>query len=290
MQLNLMFCLLNFAKMKTTIYLFILFFFVTTYSIAQINSTRSEEKGNTEYIANSLESEVQNSDESNNSIKIICPDDWQGDSAIAIFSKENKYYGIYPQEHKNTSAVKLFNGQDSLLEDYAFGAYRIVVKTEDPMPDFIISGLDIKDSLIQGKRLSNGRLYPGETVNFYMDRNSYHLYAKGNVIESKDSILPFSEIQNYKLILREISRDSLSQHSVTREQQLYEMNLNAWFDGDYEGGYFIRWIGDINGDGKLDILLSVSGHFACMDYVLLMSNKYSDKLIEEVSRYTVCGC
>ncbi|MBL0066217.1 MAG: hypothetical protein IPP38_14670 [Bacteroidetes bacterium] len=68
------------------------------------------------------------------------------------------------------------------------------------------------------------------------------------------------------------------------------MNLNTWFDGDTKAvilldglGYQRRWK-----IGHITYLCRVTSHVWII--VLLMSNKYSDKLIEEVSRYTVCGC
>ncbi len=157
------------------------------------------------------------------------------------------------------------------------------------MPEFIISGLEIMDTLIPGRHFGDEMLYPAETVGLYIDWKTYLLYAKGNVIESNE-LLPFSEIQNYRVILQENSYDTLTRLTTKREQLLYEMNLKVWPDATYIGGVYLRWIGDINSDGKLDILMKIQSHFACYDIVFLLSNKLSDKLIEEVARYTVCCC
>jgi hypothetical protein len=223
-------------------------------------------------------------------LKIICPSEWQGEENKTIFSTGINYYGIYSQKYVFKSKVKIFIGKDTLVDNPAIGSYRIVLDNETPMPEFIVSGLEIRDTLIPGRHFGNEMLYPGETVGLYLDHKSYLLFVKGNIIESKDGEVPFSEIQNYRLILQESSLDILTNLTFKREQLLFEMNLKAWLAEGFVGGFYLKWIGDINGDGKLDILMKVSDHYACYDIVFLMSNKLSDKLIEEVFRYTLCDC
>ncbi|MEO1624466.1 MAG: SH3 domain-containing protein, partial [Bacteroidota bacterium] len=115
-------------------------------------------------------------------------------------------------------------------------------------PVFLISGIKpLKTTGINGKKFDAKFLFPGETIYFGTDKASYYVYAKGNVVVNKSPAdsKPFSMIRNYELRIRQVKGDR------TTEEVLYRMDLPSWFGNGYEGGVFLEWLGDVDGDGQL---------------------------------------
>ena len=156
-------------------------------------------------------------------------------------------------------------------------------------PIFLISGINpTKTTGINGRKYDSKFLFPGETVYFGTDKASYYVYAKGNVLMNKnpDESDPFSMIRNYELHVKQVKGDQI------KDELLYRMDLPSWFGNGYEGGVFVEWLGDVDGDGQLDLLLSTTNHEGCWEVSFFLSSKAeSGHLFRQVSKYADCeGC
>lgn len=218
-------------------------------------------------------------------IDLMCPSDWVNNWKNPVFEKSTEYFGIYEFDPiRGKSKVVKMEGKDTLIDSPTMGKVRMIKVEREDAPDFIVSDLPLKDGQqIMGTHYNNKMLFPGETVKY---GNSY-LYATGTPQTSKESITPFSSIKDYRLVLRQISEGGKS----FKEVVLFEVDLSSWSDTSYEGGIRLRWIGDLDNDGKLDVLLTYSTHYACWDVLLLLSSKaMGNRLIGEAARYSACGC
>jgi hypothetical protein len=216
---------------------------------------------------------------------LMCPVDWVNDWKNPVFDKDIEYFGIYEEDRLRgkSKAVRL-EGKDTLIESAAMGKIRMIkVETEDA-PAFIVSNLTLKDGQqLMGTHFNNRMLFPGETVGY----GKSYLYATGTPKSDRESIIPFSSIEDYKLVLRQVNDDGKSFEEVV----LFELDIPSWSDVTYEGGVHLRWVGDLDEDGKLDVLLSYSNHYACWDVILLLSSKaMGNRLIGEAAKYSACGC
>jgi hypothetical protein len=99
---------------------------------------------------------------------------------------------------------------------------------------------------------------------------------------------------NYKLriVNRRLSDDSplspsrLLLESADRSQTLYE-----WPSGFLDQHCELIWAGDLDGDGKLDLFMTLSDHYNVNEYTLFLSSKRSKgNLVQRVAAFTITGC
>jgi hypothetical protein len=224
--------------------------------------------------------------EPENDIQVLCPFDWVSETNEPAFKKELTYFGIYEdKQFREQSIAKIYNGKDTTYEHGAIGMVRGIKVEKGNVPNFIVSGIELKDNqIVKGVHLNSKMLYPGESIRF----GESYIYALGEPELNEETYLqPFKSIGNYKLIIRE----KLPNSEKFREEVLFDTGLPAWGGGQYEGGAYIRWIGDIDGDNRLDVLLTFATHFACYNVILFLSTKAIGKrLVGEAASYGVCGC
>jgi hypothetical protein len=218
-------------------------------------------------------------------IDLMCPSDWVNEWKDAVFEKGKAYFGIYENDStKGKSKVVKMEGKDTLIDSPTMGKVKMIKVESEDAPDFIVSNLPLNDGQqIMGIHFNNKMLFPGETVKY----GKSYLYATGIPQTNKASNTPFSAIKDYRLILRQISEGGEN----FKETVLFELDLLPWSDIGYEGGIRLRWVGDLDNDGKLDVLLTYSTHYACWEVILLLSSKaIGNRLIGEAAKYKACGC
>lgn len=213
-------------------------------------------------------------------VQFFCPDDWTGATKTPYLKPAVTYFGIFEDKaFQRTSIATRFHGKDSVVQG-AYGPQRRMI-VDSIRPAFVVSGITLKENTrIPGIHHNDG-LFPGESISLHLGTRSWVLYAMGNPIPNSTGHLPFTAIKNYKLILRVADR------TKTVEQVLMTMDINAWDTGGYEGGFSIKWIGDLNGDDALDILMAISSHYAGYTNVLYMGIPVGELLVKEVGRYDV---
>jgi hypothetical protein len=108
-------------------------------------------------------------------------------------------------------------------------------------------------------------LFPGESIHFKFRGENYSIRAYG-VVNKKYSMGPYSlEIENGKGISQIFA---------------YTKRFN-------DAMFSLRWAGDLDGDGKLDLLIDGSDHYAGSKIVLFLSS-YSDggELFKKVAEFS----
>jgi hypothetical protein len=97
----------------------------------------------------------------------------------------------------------------------------------------------------------------------------YMVFANGTGVRNKNenSEAMFASIENYELWIRKYQRGK-----TPKDLLVYKADLHHYIGGGYEGGAWIYWIGDLNGDGIPDIIIGTSNHYASKKYKLLLSN------------------
>lgn len=187
-------------------------------------------------------------------------------------SLNDEYWAFYEQinnRHGGNFLIKKYNSKRSTI------------------PDFLVKGLNLKDSLFTNGKWIGRMLYLGESIRFSLpniqdEENGryYSIYAKGNLVEMDKNDFPyFKQIENYELIA-----DS---HKDKVKQTIKKMNIFSWPSGGFEGGVYIHWIGDLNEDNQLDMLVGISEHYAGSALSLFLSDNSTKELFKE---YNVGAC
>jgi len=224
-------------------------------------------------------------------INVILPDSWMGD----LNELDNEYHGLYMIDYD-----KEYNEQRFLLRakeslNTSVASLEVDPKTIFSSPEvepahFYVSGLDLpKTEGIQGQLFDSKFLYPGESTSLTLDNAHFHVYAKGRIVEntSGNDINPISMIKNYELHVRRTTHDGDWEDKV-----IYKVDIPAWFADGYEGGIFLQWMGDLDNDGELDLLLKTAKAKSCWNVVLMLSSKAErGHFFKQVTKYEECdGC
>ena len=139
------------------------------------------------------------------------------------------------------------------------------VQTDQPTePLFLVRGLEeLQPGKVETMSHDFKFLYPGETNNFRSASGIYYV-----LIASGEAVLRYYEaiIEKYTLTLYE--------SSSRRTQTL--VNFDVSIDGAGPG---LVWAGDLDKDGKADLYMQVSRHYAYVDFVLFLSSAANDEEI-----------
>jgi hypothetical protein len=152
------------------------------------------------------------------------------------------------------------------------------VKTKEPDSSLIlISGLDLlPSSRIKTFNLNKKELFPGDSIIFDYNNTIYTFYVTGNKKKVSED---WYEVTNYKLYLKE-------KNNGKEKSQLIRATGN--FDDAYTS--FI-WIGDIDGDMKLDFIVDITKHYNNSRKALYLSTKAnSEEVVKYVGEHSTVGC
>lgn len=151
-------------------------------------------------------------------------------------------------------------------------------------PRFLIKGLASIKSKTEGRWI-NRKMYPGETVSFFLDNTEnesssrvYHIYIRGKLVETENNKFPyFKSIKDYELRVA----------SGKKNESIIKMDVAAFSSGGFEGGIYVYWIGDLNGDNRLDMLVGKSNHYAGIELIFYVSDASDKKLF---TKHKVGAC
>jgi len=151
-------------------------------------------------------------------------------------------------------------------------------------PRFLIKGLNSIKSTTEGRWI-NRKMYPGETISFLIHNSvnesasrGYSIYIKGKVVETENNKFPyFKSIKDYELRVA----------SGKKNERIIKMDVSSFPSGGFEGGIYVYWIGDLNGDNRLDMLVGKSIHFAGIELLFYISDKNDKKLF---TKHKVGSC
>ncbi|WP_435137227.1 hypothetical protein [Formosa sp. A9] len=197
--------------------------------------------------------------ENENPISVMLMNCYEGSEMDEIRIDFSDYFAVYEKEKYliTNFKIKKYNS-DSIVQ-----------------PKFLIKGLDsIKDST--NGRWINRQMYPGETIIFSVPNSeneeksrSYSIYTKGKLVETENNTFPyFKKIENYELRV----------DSGKTNESIIKMDIPSFSSGGFEGGIYLYWIGDLNGDNRLDMLVGTSTHYAGIELVFYLSDKTDKEL------------
>ncbi|MEM9821507.1 MAG: SH3 domain-containing protein [Bacteroidota bacterium] len=225
------------------------------------------------------------------SIDVILPDE----QFVEHYELNRTYYGLYLQNQDASTGDQKFQVKtcDFKVKTVALPnvpTYDYAQLQEGDQPEFLISGLDSGNvENIKGQSFKDKFLYPGESVSLTLGAAHFHIYAKGRILENTEGedINPIAMIKNYELHVRRTTHDG-----EREDQIIYKMDIPGWYADGYEGGIFLHWIGDIDADGELDLLLSNSATYTCKEIVFFLSSKAEPgHFFKQVAKYQECdGC
>lgn len=162
-------------------------------------------------------------------------------------------------------------------------------------PYFYIAGLPLKDSMQYGfcnfyDESSN--IYPGSSKTFYnsSDKTKYRVFATGEAFYDPNSTKVDYEghkkdhfVRNYKVYLQK-----QSEHGV-ETQILYEADELYTSESHLMGGAKLGYLGDLDGDGGMDLILRFPNYYGEGTMLFLSSRAEKGQLLKLVrSMFTAC--
>ncbi|GHN01872.1 hypothetical protein WSM22_33610 [Cytophagales bacterium WSM2-2] len=210
-------------------------------------------------------------------IRLIFPDDYHGSTEKKPHPE--RYFSLYEQIGKiNLFKAVPFVFRDTLENNVAYGLNRRLV-IDSVRPLFIVSGVGIKKRDIAGiqPKGADSGVFPDNSVSYTLGTTLYTVYATGEYIKDKDDKVSY--ISNYRVFLQKIDGAN------KEEQLLFSLDrLSSWGAGGFEGGAAVRWIGDLNGDKKVDLVLWTSSDFRAWEVTLYMTGGAPGKIVEGVAK------
>jgi len=203
-----------------------------------------------------------------------------GHDLWALYSESNNFYGLFAKKQLIDDWYD-FEVRKINIKDYSSGPETVNyerVKKDNLV--YVFLGFDSLKSNIRGWKFESDYLLPGQSL----VAGGYHIYAKGEIIETTNSISTevFDAVDNYRIGVKTKFEEKVIDQIITKPYRLKRWNI-----GDYLGGIKVDWVGDLDGDGRLEIIMIECGHHECFDMVIYSPDKTFK--IKEVYRNTICG-
>ena len=177
------------------------------------------------------------------------------------------WLGLYQvgDEYELRSATVIVNERDSVM-----GMLKEVQTNQPTEPLFLVRGLEaLQPGKVETMSDDNKFLYPGETKQLRSASGYYVLVAGGEVVPRRSEAL----IKKYML--------TLYGGSLRRTQTLVDFEVGI--DGARPG---LIWAGDLDKDGEFDLYMTVSRHYAYVDFALFLSSAAKDgEIVGQVARW-----
>lgn len=163
-------------------------------------------------------------------------------------------------------------------------------------PYFYIAGLPLKDSVQSGfcniyDEFSN--LYPGSSKEFYISsyKTKYRVFATGEAFYEPNSTKLDHEghkvdhfVRNYKVYLQQQSEQGIE------TQILYEADELYTDEGHLMGGAKLVYLGDLDGDGGMDLMLRFPDYYGERTMLFLSSRAEKGQLLKLVRSMSTTCC
>jgi hypothetical protein len=204
-------------------------------------------------------------------------------------AEKKEYYGLFLKRY-----VLDKDGRNQEFESRKINLKEYLPQTQQPNYSkikadsliFVFCGFDSLKTKIIGwiPDLTLNNLFPGQSFTFNIGQTIYHIYSKGEIIHSSDSnsVEVFNGIKDYRIGIRTKQNDNITDQTIAK----FDF-MERWSVGDYLGEITIEWLGDLNGDGDLDIIIMNRGHHEC--YQLKLISADNQNKFRKVYHSTICG-
>jgi len=193
------------------------------------------------------------------------------------------WFGLYQTEKGYElipSRISIESINDAIVDDKDQKTGKKVSVDEPSEPLFLVKGLkNLKSGLVKTVFSGKKFLYPAESISFKLGgKNYYNLTAFGEV-KDREGGKPFEIIiSNYSI--------KISRSPWEYSQVLVSFDLLAM-----DGIPTLLWAGDLDGDGKLDLLMDLTNHYNLTVYTLFLSSlSEGNNLLKKAAEFRTTGC
>jgi hypothetical protein len=213
---------------------------------------------------------------------ILMENSYHGDD-VPKGCESMKWFGLFMSKDSSyylTKSILDFSFSNDPIVDNEDEATGVDVESENENNSVVfISGLDyLKEREVEVLSHKRNEMEPGDQLLFNFFGISYNIEAKGT--GEYDSLNNYwMSIENYNLTI------SATIDGVYISQVLLEMREF------YENVPAIEFIGDIDGDGIIDLIIDDSNNYNVMSTTLFLSKPtVEDKILKKVANLTTTGC
>lgn len=150
-------------------------------------------------------------------------------------------------------------------------------------PQLLIGGTKLKEGKIKTAYLVNPRcIFPGDRISFHFNGNEYSLMAIGQVMfdTTYNRMIPY--VKGYRVYFVK------NQYQNPEVQELF--HLEKMYSSE-EAQPSVFFAGDIDSDGKPDLLYNMSNHYNVSNVTLFLSSKAEQgKMLKMVASRNTTGC
>jgi hypothetical protein len=192
---------------------------------------------------------------------------------IDTFSNVNDYIALVEGEH-NTFYLIRFKAAKVKFEAETGATFDHFYTATDIKPKYIFEGIYIdQDYRINGSSIGIDIMTIGEYIEYNLNREDICIYALGAVELDNESTssLPIKMIKDYEVHIR------TSYNYIITDTILFTSSKVIPDIANYDNGLGIDWVGDLNGDGKCDLVGLRRNHYTHRGYSLYISSIKNDK-------------
>lgn len=204
-----------------------------------------------------------------------------GEAAKDIEKKT--WYGIFSDSDSVYSIRKVNpiveNAFDAVVDEAGGDSTGVLVSLDEPgnaIMLFSSKNQFANDTLNYAKSVPK-QILANESYAFKFGGNSYKLFATGIQSDEYDG---WNGTSNYRLYIEEIGKDLASQQTLLVSKEYFD-----------DSGITILFIGDIDKDSKIDVLLDASSHYNIFEPVLFLSTEAVEyEVVRMASLAMYSGC
>jgi len=219
-------------------------------------------------------------------IQILRTGLWHGDQVTAEGGPD--WWGIFPEGDGYSlqrAPVTMTLEEDAMMSDSPDNPTGKRVRVpQEAMPVLLIQGLKdpVQGPLITPATLSLPRpVYPGKGLDLRLhgvaQPEFVGVYALGKVVTfSSASDFGF---ENYEIVLYSGERGAVTEQTL------------AVIPGVTDGKPQLEWAGDLDRDGKIDVLYNITDHYVVTHLVLFLSSAAkTGELVGKAGEWRTAGC
>ena len=245
----------------------------TDQNVEQEIEAKPDKKELESFDINAIEYDTLNLPEvsANSTVKILTTSQFYGDE-VWPEAVNQSWIGLFKSD--STSYLKEIEPKFERIKDVIFdeedelSGWKVTTDIEDKCI-LLITGLDLTEGVIPTIDINNARPLPSDTISLDMGNSSTKIVI--------DGINHNGFLANYKMKLF---------RSETNEEQIIVAKRN--FDDQMIN---ILWAGDIDGDGKVDLIIDTARHYNVKAPTLFLSSQAKGKkIVECVAILRTLGC